>query len=109
MHTLMKKVLLLFSLSVLIVSTLQAVPVSSATARRAATAFLQGQRIAVNSISDISDRTPYREFYTFSVNDGQGFILVAGDDCVLPILGYSATNAFATEKMPAHVADWLQV
>lgn len=46
------------------------------------------------------------EMYLFTAADG-GFVLVAGDDCVRPILGYSLTDRFA-DTLPEHVASWLQ-
>lgn len=38
--------------------------------------------------------------------DGQGFLLLATDDCVRPVLGYSRVGEFPAESMPKHVLDW---
>ena len=46
------------------------------------------------------------EMYLFTAVDG-GFVLVAADDCVRPILGYSLTDRFA-DTLPEHIASWLQ-
>lgn len=38
---------------------------------------------------------------------GGGFVIVAGDDAVPPLLAYSATGTFETEGMPDNVAAWM--
>lgn len=37
----------------------------------------------------------------------QGFVIVAGDDLVIPILGYSTENPFPTGQLRFDVVDWL--
>lgn len=44
-------------------------------------------------------------FYVFERNGG-GFVIIAGDDCISPIIGYSRTNRFKTDGMPSNVAAW---
>ena len=47
-------------------------------------------------------------YYIF--NDGvQGFVMVAGDYRISPILGYSTTNSFDTTGMPDNLRWWLQM
>lgn len=38
---------------------------------------------------------------------GAGFVIVSGDDLVLPVLGYSTEGAFPAEAPPINVAKWL--
>lgn len=45
--------------------------------------------------------------YVFTPNQGNGFVVMSADDCAMPILGYSVSNAFLLENMPDHVAEWL--
>ena len=45
-------------------------------------------------------------FYVFQV--GQGFVMVAGDDAVKPILGYSTHNAFTADNMPENMRFWIK-
>ena len=45
-------------------------------------------------------------FYVFN-NVSGGFVLVAGDNNVSPVLGYSYTGSFDPAKMPINVAKWL--
>ena len=44
-------------------------------------------------------------FYVYS-HSGGGFVIVAGDDVISPILAYSYTNNFRTDGMPGHVHEW---
>lgn len=46
------------------------------------------------------------EMYLFAGAEG-GFVLVAGDDCVRPILGYSLTASICT-PLPENMTDWLR-
>jgi len=50
---------------------------------------------------------PEALFYVFNTGN-EGFVIVAGDDQVTPILGYSTTGTFDPENMPQNVAKWLQ-
>ena len=45
-------------------------------------------------------------YYVFSLQP-KGFVIVAADDRVEPILGYSYDNNFAVANMPDHVRSWL--
>ncbi len=45
-------------------------------------------------------------FYVFQV--GNGFVMVAADDAVKPILGYSVTNSFPTSNMPVNMRSWIK-
>ena len=46
-------------------------------------------------------------FYVFGAENNEGFVIVAGDDRVTPVLGYSHTNGFSAENMPPNLAWWL--
>jgi hypothetical protein len=45
-------------------------------------------------------------YYVFSVQP-RGFIIISGEDNIIPILGYSCENNFVVEGMPANIAGWL--
>jgi hypothetical protein len=55
---------------------------------------------------DITDETPFQNFYVFSADSC--FVLVAADERVTPILGYSKTSRFVTEDMPDNLRWWLE-
>lgn len=53
---------------------------------------LSYQQIADNGQADL---------YVYTPSDGQGFIIVAGDDCLPQIVGYSTENRFQPDSIPA--------
>ncbi len=83
-------------------------PVSQDVARRVAQTWMQAQGMKnPAALQDITSQTPFTEFYVFAAEDG-GFILVSGDDCVRPVLGYSLTSRFDTKRdIPVNVRGWL--
>lgn len=46
--------------------------------------------------------------HIFNVNNSNGFIIVAGDDAIQPILGYSEKGSFDPENLPDNFAKWLE-
>lgn len=57
-----------------------------------------------NSLASVQ---PSTLFYVLSA-DSNGFVIVAGDDNVSPILGYSDQSSFDSENIPLNVAKWLE-
>ena len=47
-------------------------------------------------------------YYIFNFSENNGFIIVAADDKVHPILGYSFEKGFDLQKAPTHVLGWLK-
>lgn len=94
---------------------LQAAPVSKGRALEVAKAVLAAQPAtkaggAVNYLWDGEDiPTKAGEspaFYVFG-RDGGGFVIVAGDDNVRPVLALSDRNEFRVEDMPENVRWWM--
>lgn len=46
-------------------------------------------------------------YYIFSRGEGQGFVIVSGDDCLPEILGYTESGDFDEEELPPYLAGWL--
>lgn len=46
-------------------------------------------------------------FYIFVTENNDGFVIVAGDDRIAPVLGYSDTNGFYVDNMPDNLKWWL--
>jgi len=46
--------------------------------------------------------------YIYNVGDNEGFVIVSGDDCVQPILGYSTEGYFGADRMPDNLKNWLR-
>jgi hypothetical protein len=61
---------------------------------------------AGNNSENAMSKTVY--FYVFNILPAKGFVIVAGDDAVMPILGYSGESNFDPEKIPENVARWLE-
>ena len=69
-------------------------PVDVTTAKQIAEHFYSAnacKTVPVN-MSDVTSQTDFHEFYIFRNTAGNGFVMVAADDCVWPILGYSLDN-----------------
>lgn len=49
----------------------------------------------------------YGYYYIFNVGENDGFVIVAGDDCVTPVLGYSTEGAFRTDNVPENIRFWM--
>ena len=105
----MKKVYLTLCLAVITMGSLIAGPVSQQKAQQIGAKFLSttalGQRntdIQLTLVSVVTDNARGEADYrVFNVANGEGFVIVAADDRVKPILAYSTTGSFD----PQDVAD----
>lgn len=96
----MTKTVLLTLSTLFLALTAWAKPVDPAVARHAAETLLRKAMV---------DATPstFTDCYLFTGADGQGFALIAADDCVRPVLGYSPTGTFPADTLAPHVQSWL--
>ena len=46
--------------------------------------------------------------YVFNAGNNKGFVIVSGDDNVLPVLGYSLNGNFDKSNMPSNFKKWLE-
>lgn len=96
----------------LIITTIStfAAPVDGTKARKAAAGFLNSMGMKSDGIrlTDISSSAPFGGMYIFDINDGAGFVVIAGDDNTEPVLAYSLDNPFPDEAMPAHIRAWFK-
>lgn len=51
--------------------------------------------------------SPSDAYYVFN-NDAGGFVIIAGDDAVMPVLGYTSTGSFDAENLPDGLKDLLK-
>jgi hypothetical protein len=109
---------ILFALCLFALSTF-AKQVDEITAKQAGTNFLS-QKSSTNALSlelvyTSSSQNGFGEdsdasvnyFYVFNSNT-KGFVIVSGDDFVIPILGYSCKGVFDVNNIPQNVAKWLE-
>ncbi len=91
-------------------SSLMAGPVDQQKAQKLGAKFLsttavskRNADIQLNLVSAALDRSAV-DYYVFNVSNGEGFVIVAGDDRVKPILAYSTTGKYD----PNNVAEGFQ-
>ena len=95
-------------------------PVDENTAKQLAQNFwkennimgVKGDKVFKKKMDDarfvnVAPQCGYSEFYIFNNEDGKGFVIIAADDCVTPILAYSYDNNFAAENLPPNLKEWL--
>lgn len=109
----MKKLFLSIS-AVAIVAFAYANPVSVQTAHVVAENFMAGKDAGQTVTLRLSQSYPstttsgQTAMYIFDVNEGSGFVIVSGDDAVMPVLGYSTENIFPAQVTNNEVAYWLK-
>lgn len=47
-------------------------------------------------------------YYVFDNTGSPGFVIVAGDDVAMPVLGYSFEHEFSKDNLPANLKAWLE-
>ena len=97
------KVFLAFLVGFLFFSFIEAgaSPVGVKRARKVAQNFLLSQHLNGATKGDInldyvSRELGFRNVHIFQMPDGGGFVIVAGDDCMHPIVGYGTENGEGT-------------
>jgi hypothetical protein len=106
----MKKPFILICLLAACIGSLMAGPVDQQKAQKVGAKFLstttvsqKNADIQLNLVSVAADRDA-TDYYVFNVSNGEGFVIVAADDCVRPILAYSTTGQYD----PNDVAEGFQ-
>ena len=111
----MKKLFMLMLAGVLVSgSLLQAAPVSSSRALDIAKKVFAAQPAtkAAGEVKllwdgeEVATKGVQPAFYVFG-RDGGGFVIIAGDDNVQPVLAISDRNQFRVEGMPENVKWWM--
>lgn len=47
-------------------------------------------------------------YYVFNAQDATGFVIIAADDAVTPVLAYSDVNAFDAAHLPENMTKWME-
>ena len=90
-----------------------AAPIDQANAFRKAQSFLNQHELNLTIKSShaltTNRQSPAAQapYYIFNSTDGNGFVIVAGDDCAESVLGYSDTGIIDPDNMPDGLADML--
>lgn len=92
----------------------QAAPITQEQAKQEVSKFLLNkQKTAVNIKFAAKGKnvkaatTIEAPYYVFNIGNNQGFVIVAGDDRINPILGYSDEGYFDEAKAPSNMKNWL--
>jgi fibronectin type 3 domain-containing protein len=97
---------MILALVLMVAMPMKAERVTPETARKVATTFLNNNGAKAAQLTDLSKAAGFPNLYIFTAE--QGFVVMATDDCVQPILGYSLTGTFVAENMPENFRWWLQ-
>ena len=114
----MKKVFL-FGIFICFISILNAQSIDVNTAQMVAENFYKAQKQHKNNVSLSLYSVNYASkkqksgnemiyYYIFNDENADGFVLVAGDKRVEPVLGYSTEGIFDTTNMPDNLRYWLK-
>ena len=102
----MKRFTLIVALVLMVAVPMMAERVTPETARKVATSFMNNNGAKTAQLTDLTKVAGFANLYIFTAE--QGFVVMAADDRVKPILGYSLTNSFVAEGMPENIRGWLQ-
>ena len=103
------KRLLTISFSILALTAAIAGPVNPKRAATVAQNFFNSLPTNKSNVQLQLSSTPWQfdGIYLYTAAEG-GFVLVAADDAVRPILGYSPTGTLDPNDMPPALQQWLQ-
>ena len=109
----MRKILLLSVSLLLAVTTVFAERVSQEDAALVAKNFMNP--VSVSGVKKAPARPMVlkaaaaedNQFYVYENASGEGWVMVAADDAITPILAYSKTGSFRTDNMPLNVQHWV--
>jgi len=118
----MQKIFTFFYLLLICLVT-AANPVNESTARKIGRAFITGYSKTHSTLNSLQLQLVYKVggagadekaisanvyFYVFNLLPAKGFVIVAGDDAVLPILAYSTETSFNPKNIPENASKWLE-
>ena len=101
-----RKSFALLALMTLFAFSATANPVGAERARLVAKHFLSNNGARSMGLKDLTAEAGFDNLYVFSTENS--FVLVAADDCMQPILGYSLNGSFDLDNMPVNKAAWIQ-
>ena len=98
----MKKTLVFIAILAFSMGQLFAGPVDAQRAQQIGNSFLRAKALKSNIQLNLAYTSATRDavdYYVFNVPDDNGFVIVAGDDRVKPILAYSTTGSFDVNNL----------
>ena len=101
-----RRTLRLLLLLMLLAEVSMAENVDRGRARQAATTFLNNNGAQTIGLTDVTSATGFSNVYVFTTENS--FVLMAADDRVQPILGYSLNGRFDIENMSDNKRAWIE-
>ena len=99
----------IFTLSLLLAATAaSARQISPDEALSAANAFLNSGTLTPVEASGAVTRSDAQPYYAFNATDGNGFVIISGDDRFSKVLGYSDRGSFDFKHMPPQLKAMLE-
>lgn len=91
-------------------------PISKEEALEKASSFMKQKMMRktssgmklVYSAPKLSKAAENAYYYIFNINDGQGFVIVSGDDRTVPVLGYTDSGSYDPDNLPDNFRAWMQ-
>lgn len=114
-----KRIFLLWTVCFAVAMAVQADPITREQAQQKAERYLQDKpgsrrlspitntRKLAPSHKRIASPTTTELYYVFSRGEGEGFVIVAGDDKIDGVLGYTDKGEFDYENLPCNMRYWL--
>ena len=107
----MKKIVLCFLISLFGLQA-YALPVTEQQALQQAQTFMKGNRFLQRTGMKNMRRAPQstttsNAYYVFNIEDNGGFVIIAGDDAVDPVIAYATQGNFDSNDLPDNLRDWL--
>ncbi len=101
-----------FALLLLGVSTvgIYADPIDLNKAKEVASVYMVGQQepTAVNTTTAKRITNDGQQpLYIFNRGEGQGFVIISGDDCLPMVLGYTEQGDYDPQNLPPALLDWI--
>ena len=108
----MTKRLPLLLLSLFMVISMNADPITKQQALQKARQFMPGKSFApeqmARKVLGKTSATTTQSLYVFNVERNGGFVIVSGDDATDAILGYSTRGNYNEENMPENFRFWME-
>ncbi|MDY0339461.1 MAG: C10 family peptidase, partial [Acholeplasmataceae bacterium] len=118
----MKKLFSLLFVVFIVLNGIFAATITPETAKQTAVNFFvqkstivtaNGQRLKMQkapSLKRVAENTVTEnpQFYIFNREDSAGFVIVAADDRVVPILGYADSGSFDPNNIPPNAQKWFE-
>jgi len=102
----MKRFTMIVALLLMVAMPMMAERVTPEAAKRVATTFLNNNGAKGTQQVDVLQAVGMDNLYIIKAE--QGFVIMAADNRVQPILGYSQTGDFSVDDMPDDVTWWLR-